>query len=454
MPDQTLTLPNMSEGKPSRMLTLAGALICAALLYAATGFGIKIVPAFLVGCLVVWAVFADPFYGLLLVFFMIFSGAAAGFELPGGYMAVAAFASLAWMFDRIRKFDLTLQYPGQQTLFIALLFAAFFLSVPFSFNQKASILQIIGYLKVLVLYLLIVNVLRTEKQFNLALTLIYATLVISFVYGVYNLLFAVKELQAVGVAGKTMERIQGLTHDPNIYASSLLIFLPLPFLYVFEEKRFLRKCLWATLFAVLAASVAITFSRGGLLSFAVVMAILMFKKRHNRFVLWSGIVAIFVIIILLPPEFWQRFSFLSNLRGEASARWRFNLAAGALSYFRQHPIFGIGLGSYIGESIRFIPRHLVAHNIYVEIAAETGIVGLLAFLSLVWTTMRYYERSRLIFEEHARPRMALSIEALKIGFYGFLFSALFLSLQQDVLLWVQLGIAGALRLMADRLAKI
>ena len=454
MSNQTWTLPQSdtpTQAKTTLVMSVLGGLFCVVLLILASGFGMIIIPVFLFGAGVVWAVFAQPFYGLLLVFFMIFSGAAAGFEIPGGYMAVAAFASLAWVYDCIRKFDFTFQYGKTQGIFIAILFSTFLLSIPFSFNREVSFFKLFGYVKVIVLYLLIVNLLKTEKQLKLTLTVIFITLVSSFGYGLYNLIFAAKELQAVGISGKTVERIQGLTYDPNVYASSILVFLPLPFLFFFEERNFFSKLTCIGLFGLLAASIAITFSRGGMVSFGFMMIILMFKKRHKRFVLWTGIVAIFAFIIFLPPDFWQRFSFISNLRNESSANWRYKLAVNALNYFLSHPLFGIGLNTFRLQSFRFVPQsNQPAHNMYVEMAAETGIFGIIAFLGLIWITIRYYEQSRKSFNEQGRDYLALISEALKIGFYGFLFSGLFLSLQMDVLLWSQLGLAGALRLLADK----
>ncbi len=456
MSNQTWTLPQSDtpvRAKTTLLMSLLGGIFCVLLLTLVSSFGIKVIPIVLFAAGLIWMVFSDPFYGLLLVFLMIFSGAAAGFELPGGYMAVAAFASLAWIFDRTRKCDLTFQYGKQQGIFIALLFATLLMSIPFSFNREVSFLKLIGYVKVIILYLLIVNTLKTEKQLKLSLAAIFVLLVISFGYGLYNLLFAVKELQAVDISGKTIDRIQGLTYDPNLYASSILIFMPIPFLFFFEEGKFFSKLTYIGLFGLLTASIAITFSRGGLVSLGFMMIIFMFKKRHERFVLWTGIIAIFAIIILLPPDFWERFSFISNLRNESSANWRYKLAVNALNYFLSHPIFGIGLGNYIQESNRFVPHHQVAHNMYIETAAETGIFGILAFLGLIWITIRYYEQSRLLFTLYGKTYLARLTEALKIGFYGFLFSALFLSLQMDTLLWAQFGFAGALRLMAEHQGK-
>ena len=44
-------------------------------------------------------------------------------------------------------------------------------------------------------------------------------------------------------------------------------------------------------------------------------------------------------------------------------------------------------------------------------------------------------------------------EALKVGLYGFLFAAIFLSLQVDTLFWALLGLSGALRSIAEEPKK-
>jgi O-antigen ligase len=70
-----------------------------------------------------------------------------------------------------------------------------------------------------------------------------------------------------------------------------------------------------------------------------------------------------------------------------------------LNMFRAHPVLGVGAGNYDAAYARYT-THLAtwpealghAHNYYINVAAETGIIGLLAFaavtVSMVWVGWR------------------------------------------------------------------
>ena len=86
----------------------------------------------------------------------------------------------------------------------------------------------------------------------------------------------------------------------------------------------------------------------------------------------------------------SRFSDLSDTNSSAfsSIGSRFELLNSALDYFTDSPIFGIGYGSfgvkYLGAEDRIEP-----HNILIEIAAETGVIGFVLF-SLFILGVYYY----------------------------------------------------------------
>jgi O-antigen ligase len=79
---------------------------------------------------------------------------------------------------------------------------------------------------------------------------------------------------------------------------------------------------------------------------------------------------------------------------------RFTVWKYAIDLFEQHPIFGRGLGTFaVGDSTEIAsqPKDLqsalysstYAHNIYLDFLAETGLVGLLGYLLLIWATVYY-----------------------------------------------------------------
>jgi putative inorganic carbon (HCO3(-)) transporter len=58
----------------------------------------------------------------------------------------------------------------------------------------------------------------------------------------------------------------------------------------------------------------------------------------------------------------------------------------ALSFFVQHPVIGIGARNFPDLSVT--GANMATHNIYLEVAAETGAIGLIAFLYLLYRALR------------------------------------------------------------------
>jgi O-antigen ligase len=71
-----------------------------------------------------------------------------------------------------------------------------------------------------------------------------------------------------------------------------------------------------------------------------------------------------------------------------SAQERRELLERGLDVIVHHPIVGVGVGNYSCYSI----RSLVAHNSYIEIAAELGLLGLAAYLVLIFAPLRSLRR--------------------------------------------------------------
>ena len=112
---------------------------------------------------------------------------------------------------------------------------------------------------------------------------------------------------------------------------------------------------------------------------------------------------------------------------------------------KDYPVLGIGLNTYsrITEE-RKITKGGYAHNCYLQMASETGVLGLLAFLGIIFTL--YYRSCKKIHQIEDRFLYAVLMGALA-GLTGFLvhifFDTTYYSVQLGNFLWVILGIIVA-----------
>ena len=121
---------------------------------------------------------------------------------------------------------------------------------------------------------------------------------------------------------------------------------------------------------------------------------------------------------------------------------------GAVRLFLENPIFGVGIGNFILLSREFVLRHLVAHNIVLQIASEIGIFGCIFFMLAFFRTFANLRIARKRFELEGAETLALIIHGLSIGFFGILIGAMFLSIQEYFVIWTIFGFSVALRHMA------
>ena len=144
----------------------------------------------------------------------------------------------------------------------------------------------------------------------------------------------------------------------------------------------------------------------GLFALFPVVAVLysLIKTQHRRWVTWGTPVfaALLVLILVLTPSGDRVLDTLSGIRESESAVAREQLWWTAWEMFKDQPLVGIGVGDFKREYLIYKSQFLSsergqeflangadgvvaehAHNDFLQIAAETGIVGILALLALL-----------------------------------------------------------------------
>ena len=260
-------------------------------------------------------------------------------------------------------------------------------------------------------------------------------------------------------------RAQGPVDEPNRFAQILVVLLPLAcFLYrtaPSPEQKFSAGVLGA--FAL--TGIALTLSRGGLITVGLMAVAMVFfgwmRARH----LVAGTLALFAIVPLFSPPFLDRITSIVDARhllgesqmaqqqADGAIRGRTTEMLAALYVFRDHPLVGVGPGQFSRfyftdyarrADIKFrdisVPRR--AHSLYLELGAEHGALGLGAFLAIVGLLMRRLWRARRAWQGRSEEAVDLST-ALWLSLFGYLSTGIFLHLSYQRYYWFLLAIASA-----------
>jgi hypothetical protein len=256
-------------------------------------------------------------------------------------------------------------------------------------------------------------------------------------------------------------RFTGGGGDPNEQAAAFVaaMFLILG-LFSIYRRRSARVCLLIG-FLLMAIGFFATQSRGGLIAMAVatLAALILAPRQRGRILGLIGLIALGGGILLATTP--GALSRITDLGGGTSGRsdlWRVGWQV-----FSGHPLFGIGAGNFVVVESHYVLRpgsigriqyitdvpHLV-HNTYLQLLAETGIVGLLGYLAVIFGSLRAALEAARRFDALGLRQYADLTRAIMMGTIGMLAALFLITDGDDLRLWVLLALGPILLGVASR----
>lgn len=255
------------------------------------------------------------------------------------------------------------------------------------------------------------------------------------------------------VNGLVFIRPYGSFPHPNILAAFLLLCIfCLYFLWLSKNRSFIWNCSLIVAGFLILSAFWLSFSRTAILVFLITIPlyfILLLKQKYEpEYEKPIGkIILIFLFIVFCSALFvslaWAEVSsrFVVSASEQAvGLRGFYNETA--FSIISAYPLLGIGSGNFVWEISQALDLmsswiYQPVHNIYLLIASEIGLIGLVVFLMFLFLIL-----------SRTRARKSAPYLGMIIIFYGFLFIAFFdhffWTLQQGQLMfWLVLGILAS-----------
>ena len=199
------------------------------------------------------------------------------------------------------------------------------------------------------------------------------------------------------VIWKGMVQASSVFDHPNVFATYLLVFLCLSIgMALMSESRGYRILYLCTSSAAFIG-LLVSFSRSGWVGFiASAVTLLILYPKFLRATVVLGIVTV-LLLFLLPQEHVSGFSKRITPEMDDSMRARVGAYNSAWRMFTDHPLFGVGLGSFNERFLEYkvpqarFPKNYIrgsekgmeAHSTYLQLLAETGAFGFMAFVCLI-----------------------------------------------------------------------
>jgi putative inorganic carbon (hco3(-)) transporter len=358
---------------------------------------------------------------------------------------VAIIAPLAYIYAQYRLGKPVIKWTIEVKMVIVMLLMAV-MFVPFAASPGDSVTTLNEvFIKTVTIFILIIGVVNTRERLQ-------AMIKLTALCGTGLAVFAIKNY-ATGNFTLKGDRIEGLVGgmfgNPNDLAAALNMLIPLAVALALMSSRRVR-LLYAVCALLMFAGVLVTFSRAGFITLAVVSGVMLWKfGRGSRSSLALATLAASVLLFsVFSGAYRSRLMTIFDPSSDASgsAQQRADLLERGLDLSLRHPIIGLGMGNFHIYSI----HEKVAHNSYVETAAELGMIGLLAYLIIILAPLRGLAK---IERERVKPgaRADLDAKYLSIGLQtaliAYMINSFFLSIQYLWYLYYVAGFAVALRLI-------
>lgn len=233
----------------------------------------------------------------------------------------------------------------------------------------------------------------------------------------------------VNIGGETIFRAISTFPDPHMFSIYLGLTLPLALgLYFFSKKK-----IYLALSLVILLADLLTFSRGGYIGLAAgllffLLVIIKNKKLNPKKILVGFALALVFLTFIFKSPIGNRFLTSFNAK-EGSNVGRIETWKEAVGIIKNN-LLGVGLGNYALErkATADYREPIYAHNLYLDIASETGIINAIIWIALIVFSMRSFVKkseknilwlggaaSLVIFSVHSIFETALfSVQALPL----------------------------------------
>ena len=331
------------------------------------------------------------------------------------------------------------------------------------------------------LYFVITNSINDERQINRILDIL---LIVGSLFGIYGI-FQYNGIDfSFWARNIGRQQVFGLFGNVNYFAEFLIVPLPIAVSLFFASRNKFKKILLLIATLAMGTSLIATFTRGSYLSFGVSLIFMFFlllisrgknfiKNNKKIFIILVAIIIITFLFVVPTPlnksgtvisKINSRIS-VTQLTQSSSIKRRIAIWKFTVLMIKDHPLLGSGIGTYKYNTLRYQAEFFAqgenrslyphgfadkAHNEYLQLWAELGIIGLGIF---IWLIISYFSCGlkilRKIRDEYRQGiiigLMGAMMAVLVDGIFGF---PLHLP-ATIVLFWLALGLTVAVGLLKD-----
>ncbi len=343
-------------------------------------------------------------------------------------------------------------------------------------DRGLGIEHVIDFVKDFVILLCIVYSLESRDSWKRAIWLIILSTTFLATLSTYQVITGNYGQIFWGLATVTPDvtqmRLSGPLGDPNFYSQILAAVLPLALYRILNEQKLALKLVAGGSALLLVFTILNSYSRGAFLAMLLTMLLIAIERRVKFSLILLVVLSTFVMMQFLPEGYTERMETLTaftnkeskGVHEDASFRGRSSEMISGILMFADHPFLGIGIGNYeinyqdyamrLGLEHRTEDRQ--AHSLYLEMAAETGLLGLVTFVGLFGSLLIGFIKARRKSKSLDKdPDWSIWLTSLQMSLSSYLVTSIFLhgDYIRYLFLFVTMG-AAAIRLSDSNVKSV
>ena len=352
-------------------------------------------------------------------------GSLGGLQVSLGNIALAALY-VAWLIENVTRPKTDGSRNGRLssvTLSAALFLLFSALSLLVASDARLGAFEVVSVLERFLLYIYIINKVRSRKDVLFISRVLLFGLVIQSVLMLAQAGGLVQTMDWYGIKARTDfagdPRVSGTLGSPNPAAAYFAMSMTFAFAVLLSGVRRADKFLAGAALSLALLPLLFTSSRGGWLSFLAgfITVLLVSRSRAPRKLFAIAFVSLIFVVVFLSGTVQARL--FGDDRGSAASR--IPLDELALAMIGDHPLLGVGSNNFSVAMQPYLAHAFhgdflyTVHNTYLCVWSETGIGGLMAFLwFLISIVNRAFKAWRL--QHYLFAPLSLGCAAAIIGF--------------------------------------
>jgi len=185
------------------------------------------------------------------------------------------------------------------------------------------------------------------------------------------------------------------TLDRNGFAATLVAMCPLAYVFLREKKHLLVRIILGFCLFSFIGGVILTRSRGGFLALGATFLILVLQDKKKTVPIFFFLIMGFLIGTRISENYINRIKGIERYENDPSAMRRIAVNYAAINMLKERPIIGFGAGNfndmflpYVSEDLKeYTEPGVSIHNTVLQVASETGFLGLIIFTLLIGKTL-------------------------------------------------------------------